>query len=118
MRGIPGVLPEDDARRLISYGRELRDLLPGLVAKVFLFGSRARGDGRPDSDFDVAVLLAQGQARNANVRSSVADATFVHVIDGFALAPAPLPDDYLDPVDGHYRTELARRIAREGLEVG
>lgn len=27
------------------------------VAAAYLFGSRARGDGRPDSDADVAVLL-------------------------------------------------------------
>jgi uncharacterized protein len=31
--------------------------LPGRVAKVVLYGSRARDEARPDSDWDVAVFL-------------------------------------------------------------
>lgn len=36
---------------------ELRQA-PATVAAVYLFGSRARGDSRSDSDVDVAVLLS------------------------------------------------------------
>ena len=37
----------------------LRGRIPGLSA-VYLFGSGARGELRPDSDLDVAILLAPG----------------------------------------------------------
>ena len=37
----------------------LRERIPGLSA-VYLFGSGARGELRPDSDLDVALLLARG----------------------------------------------------------
>jgi predicted nucleotidyltransferase len=37
---------------------ELRRRVPDLIA-VYLFGSRARGDARPGSDVDVAVLAAR-----------------------------------------------------------
>jgi uncharacterized protein len=30
---------------------------PGKIERVVLFGSRARGDARPDSDYDIAVFL-------------------------------------------------------------
>jgi hypothetical protein len=50
-------------------GPAFRDL--GEVRLAFLFGSRARGCARPDSDFDIAVLLdpaAAGADRGSTVR--------------------------------------------------
>ncbi len=45
--------------RLVAEFRKRAELaLPGRVAKVVLFGSRARGEARPDSDWDVAVFLS------------------------------------------------------------
>jgi predicted nucleotidyltransferase len=46
-----------------EYRRKLREMLPELaerfgVAELGLFGSRVRGDHRPDSDLDVLVSFA------------------------------------------------------------
>jgi predicted nucleotidyltransferase len=46
-------MPSADLDALL--GRELGARAPGLVA-AYLFGSSARGDSRPDSDIDVALL--------------------------------------------------------------
>lgn len=40
-----------------EYKRRVVDAFHERVAKVVLFGSRARGDSRPDSDWDIAVFL-------------------------------------------------------------
>ena len=44
---------------------ELAEIVGGIAAeygmlKVYLFGSRARGDNRPDSDYDFCVLTDDG----------------------------------------------------------
>jgi len=42
---------------LIRFSRALRDLYGGKLERLVLFGSRARGDARPDSDYDIAVFI-------------------------------------------------------------
>jgi hypothetical protein len=58
----PAILPRPDVETERSVARAfLRRLPPGYhVAQAILFGSRARGDHRPDSDLDLAVVL-EGQ---------------------------------------------------------
>jgi predicted nucleotidyltransferase len=50
------VAPVDDPV-LISFRAALDALYGDRLERVVLFGSRARGDARPDSDYDVAVFL-------------------------------------------------------------
>ena len=42
---------------LKSFRDALAELYGPTLDRVVLFGSRARGDARPDSDYDVAVFL-------------------------------------------------------------
>ena len=117
MRSVQAAISPEALERLLAYRRRLENLLPGMVTRVLLFGSRARGDADPDSDFDVAVFLAKPAAQRTDVRAKVFDAAFEQMAGGFALEARSLPEDYLDPVEGHFRTELARRIAEEGVAV-
>ena len=71
--------------RLEAATRALRTHLPGLWA-VYLHGSRARGDARPDSDWDFAVVGPRRFSWEALWRARL------------ALAEALEPDD-VDLVD-------------------
>jgi predicted nucleotidyltransferase len=50
--------PEDDPV-LVRFRRALNETYGDQIERVVLFGSRARGDSRPDSDYDIAVFLRQ-----------------------------------------------------------
>ena len=47
----------DHGTVLAVIRREMEAVFGQRLRRLILFGSRARGDGRPDSDFDVAVIL-------------------------------------------------------------
>ena len=107
----------DVAHRIDAFRTILRRELPDAVDRLIVFGSQARGDAHDDSDIDVAVLVKAGLEDDPDVRGIVADAMFEDLDERRELNALTLPHDFLDPVDGHYRTELARRIGREGIEV-
>ena len=48
---------------LTLYRRKLDEIYGDRLERVVLFGSRARGDARVDSDYDVAVFLKSVQDR-------------------------------------------------------
>ena len=50
---------------LRSFCDALAELYGPVLDRVVLFGSRARGDARPDSDYDVAVFLKDIPNRRA-----------------------------------------------------
>lgn len=76
--GIKG-LTSEDRRALGVFTKNLRDNLGGRVRRVVLYGSKARGQGSPDSDIDVLVIVDRettrahdaisGAAYEASVRS-------------------------------------------------
>ena len=104
--------PRDDPI-LKRFRAALDAMYGGRIERVVLFGSRARGDARADSDYDVAVFLrdyAPGTStelyRLADLGTDILDETgaFVHAM--------PYPA-------GSYsqRTSLMREIRYEGIDL-
>ena len=96
----------------------------GLIAPAYhpagaiLFGSRARGTHRPDSDADVAVLLDGPHQRFLPTKLAMADVAFDVLLEtGINISPLPVwldewnhPENYADPA-------LLRNIAHDGIRM-
>jgi uncharacterized protein len=97
---------------LIRFRRALDEMYGNQLERVVLFGSRARGDARPDSDYDVAVFLKAlpdrwaELDRLARLRVEMIDET------GAFFDAKPYPVAALQE-----RTPLMHEIRQDGLDL-
>ena len=93
----------------------LRDrLVVALKPKaIWLFGSRARGDARADSDFDILVVLPDGLASDAYAYDRVADPVVACGL-GFDIVPCS-KKDFLR--DRNISGSLVNRAVTEGRPI-
>ena len=98
---------------LKSFGAGMRALYGDNLERVVLYGSRARGDARQDSDYDVAVFLKtlvsrwQEGIRIAKVQLAILDTT------GQTVNAMPFPaGSWTDPT-----SPLMHEIREDGLDI-
>lgn len=88
------------------------------IAGAIVYGSRARGMHRPDSDADVAVLLKGEHQRVLPTTLDMADVAYDVLLEtGINISPLPVwlnewehPENYSNPA-------LLHNIAREGVRL-
>ena len=97
---------------LKRFKAALADAYGDRIDRVVLFGSRARGDARPDSDYDVAVFLRdlpdrwREMDRLADIGSEILDD------EGRLVHAMPYPAGaYRD------RTPLMHEITKDGVDL-
>jgi len=101
------------AGRLRQFRAQVEQEFPGRVEQVVLFGSRARGDARRDSDYDLAVFIQDLEDRGS-ANDALADLSFPYTISGFHIRALAFPANYLRvPQKGM----LADNIARDGVAI-
>jgi len=107
---VPAALATDPV--LIRFRTALDALYGDRIERVVLFGSRARGDAREDSDYDVAVFLNdltdrwRELDRLADLGTDIVDET------GAVIHSLPYRSGaYQD------RTSLMREIRIEGIDL-
>ena len=107
-------MPTPTAADLIlkRFRAALDTLYGDRIERVVLFGSRARGDAREDSDYDVAVFLKGLTDRWQEVDRIVPLVTDILYEDGVFIHAMPhRAGSYED------HTSLMREIRREGIDL-
>ena len=97
---------------LSRFRAALDEIYGERIERVVLFGSRARGDARPDSDYDVAVFLRDYGGLWTELQPLGAITTeILHDTDA-VISPKPFPE-------GAYyaRTLLMGEIRRDGVDL-
>ena len=84
--------------------------------RLILFGSRARGDARPDSDVDVAVVLRGPLANRWADKEAMIDDTYpILLATGLYLQPWPIAEESLLNPEIASNPELVRQIPIDGV---
>lgn len=86
--------------------------------QIIVFGSRARGTHRPDSDADVAVLLDGEHQPFLTTKLNLADTAYDVLLDtGVNISPLPIWQDEWEHPEQHSNPLLLANIIREGVVV-
>ena len=97
---------------LTRYRAALEALYGGRLERVVLFGSRARGDAGPDSDYDIAIFPRDDLNLMEESRALAELETDVLLDTGAVITTIPLP------ASAHARqTPLMQEIRRDGREI-
>jgi predicted nucleotidyltransferase len=107
---MPGAAVDDPI--LKRFRAALAELYGERLERVMLFGSRARGDAREDSDYDLAVFIHDLGPFWREVDRLVDVETDLLYDTGAVINSMPYPAGaYQD------RTSLMREIRREGVDL-
>lgn len=110
------VLTALEREALARYAQRLSEVLGPRLARLILFGSRARGEGHEESDLDVAVVVrgpAEGFFRPVSDLAAELTMEFEY---GIRLAPLLLSEETLETLRRRERA-IARAILEEGIAL-
>lgn len=115
------MIPAPDAVTLAilrDYRRRLERHFGARLRALYLYGSRARGDHRPDSDADVAAFLAGRIERRLPLELVMAGEAYDVLLEtGLYIEPWAFEDGSLTDPASHPNAHLVRAVLRDGVPI-
>lgn len=103
---------------LAEYVAAVRRHYGPRLVDVLLFGSRARGDARPDSDADVAVILEDGDWQFWTEKMRLAGLAYDILLEhDLYIQPWPFPRSAWESPAKHPKQRLIESIRKDARPV-
>ncbi len=103
--------PQDDPV-LMRFRAAVAEIYGDRLDRFVLYGSRARGDHRPDSDYDVAVFLRDMPERTTAMTRLAEVETDILYDSGAVINALPFPAEAY-----RERTGFMHEVRQDGLEL-
>ncbi|BCU05662.1 nucleotidyltransferase domain-containing protein [Allochromatium tepidum] len=88
------------------------------ISRAYLFGSRARGDFKPDSDADLAILLRGQPGDFLTTKLALADVAYDVLLEtGLRIQPLPIWEEEWAHPESYSNPGLLMNIRREGRSL-
>jgi uncharacterized protein len=106
------------AEALRHVAHSVREHYGNRLKGLYLFGSRARGDHKPDSDADIAIVLADGEWRFWDEKMRLVDLVYTIGVDHrLYIQPWPFTEsEWCDPEQSR-RAKLVRSAQRDAQAI-
>ena len=112
----PRNLDPDVTRAVREFARRLADRYP--IQRILLFGSRARGTSRSDSDADVAILLRGTRGQFLDTKLEMVDIAYdIFLETGLYIQPLPVWENDWHHRESYSNPRLLENIEREGIPL-
>jgi predicted nucleotidyltransferase len=106
---------EEVARAIAMFAEAVRAHYGDRLKGLYLFGSRARGDHHPDSDADIAVVLADGDWGGVREKMELADIAYDPIVEtGVHVQGWPVSESRWDDPQSRPNPSLVSNMKRDG----
>jgi predicted nucleotidyltransferase len=107
-------LNAEEKSALKSFKARLEETLGNRLVELKLFGSKARGDDRPDSDVDLLVIVTEDDWHICDVVYSVT--TDILLQTDISISPKVISENQLEQLKKE-DTFFSRNISRDAIAV-
>jgi uncharacterized protein len=107
---MPGMLANDPI--LKRFRAALDELYGDRAERVVLFGSRARGDAREDSDYDIAVFIKRPGRLSDELHRLASVSTDILLDTGAVISAKPFQTEAY-----RERTGFMHELRRDGIDL-
>lgn len=109
-----GYLNNTETEAVNAFKEALTDSLGSRIRNLLLYGSKARGNYKPDSDIDIFILIDKSDPQTRKIVASAT--TGILVKYGILLSPKIIEEGHFSLIK-QLGTAFARNIENEGIRI-